>query len=152
MENTVSNSSKVPRAKFLGSVGLFCFSNICRFSIFKDPFATITHLSELYFRFGRSILLVQTNKNLWYLWTMAAAQAAENNRNEWGLTWYLWWGIHTLVSTWFHSLNSLVAEEALSLRISFHGTSLKWSRRISQTIPISTRIVMCYVMKRGIPF
>ena len=64
MENTVSNSSKVPRAKFLGSVGLFCFSNICRFSIFKDPFATITHLSELYFRFGRSILLVQTNKNL----------------------------------------------------------------------------------------
>ena len=25
----------------------------------------------------------------WFLWTMAAAQVAENHVNEWGLTWYL---------------------------------------------------------------
>ena len=25
----------------------------------------------------------------WFLWTMAAAQAAENHGDEWGLTWYL---------------------------------------------------------------
>ena len=26
----------------------------------------------------------------WFLWTMAAAQAAENHGDEWGLTWYLY--------------------------------------------------------------
>ena len=25
----------------------------------------------------------------WFLWTMEAAQAAENHGDEWGLTWYL---------------------------------------------------------------
>ena len=24
----------------------------------------------------------------WFLWTMAAAQAAENHGDQWGLTWY----------------------------------------------------------------
>ena len=38
---------KVPRAKFLGSDGLYCFSSICKFGSFKNPFATITSLSEL---------------------------------------------------------------------------------------------------------
>ena len=41
---------------------LFCFSKICKFGSFKNPFATITSLSELYFRFRRFILLVQTKK------------------------------------------------------------------------------------------
>ena len=53
--NTISNSPKVRRAKFLGKDRLFCFSIIL-------PFAMITSLSELYFRFRRYILLVQTNK------------------------------------------------------------------------------------------
>ena len=30
----------------------------------------------------------------WFLWTMAAAQAAENHADEWGLAWYLRWGIY----------------------------------------------------------
>ena len=47
----ISNSPKVPRAKFLGSDGLFCFSSICKFGSFKNHFAMITRLSELYFRF-----------------------------------------------------------------------------------------------------
>ena len=55
---------KVPRAKFLGSNGLFCFISICKFGSFKNPFATITSLSELYFRFRRFILLVQTKKSI----------------------------------------------------------------------------------------
>ena len=42
--------------------GLFCFSSICKFDSFKNPLATITSLSELYFRFKRFILLVQTKK------------------------------------------------------------------------------------------
>ena len=39
-----------PRAKFLGSDGLFCFTSICKFSSFKNPFAMITSLYQLYFR------------------------------------------------------------------------------------------------------
>ena len=45
--------------KSLGSEGLFCFSSICKFGSFKNPLATITILSEFYFRFRRFILLVQ---------------------------------------------------------------------------------------------
>ena len=62
VQNTIGNSPKVPRAKFQGSDGLFCFINIGRFGRFKNPFATITNLSELYLRFRRFILLVQTKK------------------------------------------------------------------------------------------
>ena len=53
VENTISNSPKVPRAKFLESDALFCFSSICKFGIFKNPSVMITSLSELYFRFRK---------------------------------------------------------------------------------------------------
>ena len=36
----------------------------CKFGSFKNPFAMITNLSELYIRFRRFILLVQTNKRI----------------------------------------------------------------------------------------
>ena len=49
------------KAKFLGSDGIFCIS-ICKFGTFTNPFATITSLSELNFRFRRFIMLVQTKK------------------------------------------------------------------------------------------
>ena len=39
-----------------------CFIIICNFGSFKNPFAMITSLSELYFRIRRFILLVQTKK------------------------------------------------------------------------------------------
>ena len=44
------------------SDGLFRFNSICKFGSFSNPFATITSLPELYFRFRRFILLVQTKK------------------------------------------------------------------------------------------
>ena len=69
----------------------------------------------------------------WFLWTMVAAQAVENHGDEWGLTWYFLCGIHTSIPTWTHSQNSLAAAEAPSLKISSHGTSLKWSQRPSQS-------------------
>ena len=50
------------RAKFLEKDRLFCFISICQFGNFKNPFATITSLSELYFRFRTFILLVQMVK------------------------------------------------------------------------------------------
>ena len=39
-----------------------CFISICKFGSFKNPFTTITNLSELYFRIRRFILLVQTKQ------------------------------------------------------------------------------------------
>ena len=62
VENTISNSPEVTRAKFLGSNGLFCFISICKFGSFKNPFAAITSLSELNFRSRRFIFLVQMKK------------------------------------------------------------------------------------------
>ena len=107
---------------------IFCFISICKFGSFKNPFATITSLSEFYFWIRRFILLVKWKK--WFLWTMAAAQAAENHGDEWGLTWYFLWGIYTSIPTWTHSQNSLAVAEALrSLKKSSHETSLKWSQR-----------------------
>ena len=47
---------------------------------------------------------------------MAAAQAAENHGDVWGLTWYFQWGIYTSIPIWTHSQDSLAAAEALSLR------------------------------------
>ena len=64
---------------------------------------------------------------------MAAAQAAKNHGDEWCLTWYFWWGICKSIPPWTHSQNSLEAAESLSLKISSHGTSLKWSRRPAQS-------------------
>ena len=61
-ENTFDNSQKVPRAKFQGSDGLFYFISICKFGSFKNLFATITSLSELYLRIRRFFSLVQTKK------------------------------------------------------------------------------------------
>ena len=130
VESTTGNWSTVLRAKFLGNDGLFCFISICKFGSFKNTFATITSLSELYFRIRRFILLVQTKK--WFLWTMAAAQAAENCSHEWGLTWFFWWGIYTSFPSWTH-LQNWPATEALSLKISSHGTSLIWTQRQSQS-------------------
>ena len=39
-----------------------CLSSVCKFGSFKNPFATITSLPELYSRFRRFILLLQTKK------------------------------------------------------------------------------------------
>ena len=130
-ENIISNSPKVRRAKVLASDVFFCFSSIFKFGSFKNPFAKITSLSEFYFRFKRFTLLIQTKK--WFLWSMTGAQAAENHGDMWGLTWYLWWGVYASIPTWTHLQNSLAAAEALSLKISSHGTSLKWSWRLPQS-------------------
>ena len=60
VQNIISNSPKVIRAKFWESDGLFCFICIHKFGSFKNSFATITSFSKLYFRFRRYIVLVHT--------------------------------------------------------------------------------------------
>ena len=55
---------------------------------------------------------------------MASAKAAENHGDQWGLTWNFLWEMHTSIPTWTQSQNSQGAAEALSLKISSHGTPL----------------------------
>ena len=46
------------------------FSSICKFGSFKSPFASITSLSELYFRFRRFMMFVQmrsTSREVWWI-------------------------------------------------------------------------------------
>ena len=64
---------------------------------------------------------------------MATAKLAENHGDELGLGWYLQWKIYTSISTWAHSQYSLAAAEVVSLKISSHGTFIKWKWRPPQS-------------------
>ena len=129
VENTISNLPKVPRVKSLGSDGLFCFISICKFGIFKNPFATITSLCEFFLR--RLILLVQTKKSdfceLWQqhkqLKTMELSEA--------------WPDIYSL--GYMHQFQPEPTHKILwqqqkhwILKISSYRTYLKWLWRPSQ--------------------
>ena len=125
VENTIGNSPKVPQAKFLGNDGLFCFISICKFGSFKNPFATITSLSELYLRIRRFFSLVQMKKVIsmnygnstssWKPWRWVRLDLILTMRE-----------IYASIPTWTHSQNLIAAAETLSLIISSHETSLKW--------------------------
>ena len=39
VENIIGNLPKFPKAKFLGSDGLFCFISICKFGSFKNTYS-----------------------------------------------------------------------------------------------------------------
>ena len=125
VENTICNSPKVPRAKFLGSHRLFCFISLCKFGSFKNSFATITSFldSEDSLRWYK--------RKKWFLWTMTAAQAAQKYVDEWGLTWYLLWGIYTSIPTWTQSQNSLAAAGELK-----NIPLWNISQMITMTVPI----------------
>ena len=104
-------------------------------------------LACLNFTLGSEGLFYWYKRKKGFLWTIAAAHAAENHGDECGLTRYLPWGIYTSVSTWTHSQNSLAVPEADFKDI------LPWniSQMIRKIIPIS-RIVISHAMKRGILF
>ena len=92
-----------------------------------------------YRRIIRFMLLIQTKKR--FLWTMAAVQAAENHGDEWGLIWYLLSGIYTSIP--------LTTFTSISRSAKFKDI-LPWniSQMIIKTVPISTRIVISYAIKR----
>ena len=63
LDNTIRNSPKFLRTKFLGRDRTFCFISTRKFGSFKNPenpFTPITSLSEIHFRCTRFILFVQT--------------------------------------------------------------------------------------------
>ena len=45
----------------------------------------------------------------------------------------IFYEVYTSIPTWTNSQNSLAAAEAPRLKIFSHGTSLKWSQRLSQS-------------------
>ena len=95
----------------------------------EEPFCSLRLLACVNFTLDSEYLFCWCKQKKWFLWTMAAAEAAENYGDEWGLTWYFPWGIYKWIPTWTHSQNSLVVAEVLSLKLSSHLTSLKWYQR-----------------------
>ena len=145
VKNTIGNSPKVLRAKFLGSDGLFCFISICNFGSFKNPFATISSLSELYFRIRKFILLVQT-KNV-----------ISTNYGSSTFSWKPWRWVRfdlILLMRDIHinsSLNPLTKFMSSSRTTEFKDI-LPWniSQMITKTVPIGTRTVISNAMKQDI--
>ena len=123
-----------------------------------DIFALVTYKSSEASKIIMQLLLTFTldfedllcrykRKNFYELWTMAAAQVAENHQDEWRLTWYWWRRIYASILTWNYSQNLPAAAEALRLKISSYISEIT-----TNTILISTGIVISYAMKQGIPF
>ena len=82
---------------------------------------------------------------------MATAQALENNGGEWGLTWYLWWGIYKTIPTWTHLQNPVAAVEVEAL-ISKISSKKNISLMIEKINPVRMRIIIVCDMTQGIPF
>ena len=144
---TISNLPKTLRAKFLGKDGPFCFSSICKFGSFMNPFTMITSLSRLYFRFRRFIMLVRMKK-------MISMSYGSRTRS-----WKPWKWVRfdlILIMRVIHINSNLeqFTKFTSSSRSSEFKDILPWkmSQMITKTISISTRIVKSYAMKRGILF
>ena len=139
VENTISNWPKVTRAKFLGSNGPFCFISICKFGSFKNCFARITNLSELYFIIRRFILLVQMKKVI-----SMHYGSSTSSWKPW--RWVRLDLIFSMRDIYINSnLNPLTKFTSSSRSTKFKDI-LSWniSQIISKTVPSSTRIVISY--------
>ena len=108
---------------------VFCFISKLKFGSLRNPFATITSLPELYLRIRGFILLVQkkvismnygSSRSNWKPW-------------RWSRFDLTLWEMYASIPTWTHPQNWLAAAEALTLKMSSHGKSLKWSQRPSQS-------------------
>ena len=89
------------------------------------------------------------NKKNWYLWTMAATQAADNHGHEWGFDL-----IFIMRDVYINSnLNPPTKFTSSSRSTKFKDIlPQNISQMIRKTIPISTRIVISYATKQGVLF
>ena len=133
------------RAKFVGSNRLFCFISICKFGSFKNPFATINSLSEVYFQIRRFILLVQTQKviSMYY-------GSSSSSWKPWRLVRLD--PIFSMRDIYINSNLNLLRKFTSRSRSTEFKDILPWniSQMVTKNVPISTRIVISYVMKWGI--
>ena len=122
---------------------------ICECGSFKKPFATITkpvRMSECYFRFKRFILLVQTKRVI------------SMNYGRSTSSWKPWRRvrIHLIFTMSYIYINSNL-HPLTEFTSSSRSTEFKYilpryiSQIITKIIPISTRVVITYAMKRSIP-
>ena len=126
-------------AKFLGSDRLFCFISVSKFGSFKNPFAMITSLSELSFRFRIFILLVKTK--------VISMNYCCNTSS-----WKPWRWVRFDLTFSMKDINSklyLLTKITRSRSAQFKGI-FPWniSQMIAKTIPISAKIVISYTMKQ----
>ena len=68
LRTLLANRQRSREPSFWEIMDSFVKIGICKFGSFKNPFATITSLSELSFRFRRATLLVQMKSDLYELW------------------------------------------------------------------------------------
>ena len=132
---------------FLGSDGFFCFSGICKFGSFKNPFATIISLPELYFRFRKFILLLETKKVI--------PMNYDSSTSCWKpWRWLRFDLILTMRDIYINSNPNPITKFTSSSRSTEFKDILPWniSQIITNTIRISMRIVISNVMKQDIPF
>ena len=135
----IPQKSRGPR--FRGVIGLFCFISIYTFRSFKNPFATIINLSELYFTF-RFILFVKTKKMI------------SMNYHSWKpWRWVKFDLMLTIKDIYINTNLNPLTKFTSSSRSSEFRNILQWniSKMIMKTVPISTRMVLTYVMKPSIP-
>ena len=125
---TLAIRQKSREPSFWEVIELFYFISISKFGSFKNHFATITSLSELYFRITRFIM-IKTK-------TVISMNFGSSTSN-----WKLWWARLELILSKDVYINSnlnlltkfTAASDARSFKISSHGTSSKWSRKPSQS-------------------
>ena len=123
----------------MDSFVLLAYAILCSF---KNPFATITSLSEPYFRFRRFIFLVKTKKVI-----SMNYGCSTSSRKPWR------WVILLVRDIYINSNLNPLKKFTSSTRSTEFKDILPWniSQMIMKTIPISTRIVISYAMKWSIP-
>ena len=131
-------------AKFLESDWLFCFISTCKFGSFKNPFAMVTSLPELYIRFRRFALLLQIKKVI--LWAIAAASSWNRSR------WVRLDLIFTMRNIYINSNLNPLTKFTGNRSAEFKDITSGIFQMIIKTFPISTRIVISHAMNRCIFF
>ena len=124
-----------------------CFSMLCNAFLLKSAISSHnSSISELYFRSRRFILLVQTKKVI-----SMSYGSSTSSWKPW--RWVRLNLIFSMRDIYINSnLNPLTKFTSSSRSTKFKDI-LPWniSQMITKTIPISTRIVISYVMKWSIP-
>ena len=106
-------------------------------------------LACLNFALDSKVWFCWYKRKKWFLWPMAATQAAKNYEEEWGLTL-----IFTMRDIYINSnLKSLMKFNSSS-KVSEFKDIFPWniSHMIKKAIPLTMTIVIKYAVKRGIPF
>ena len=132
---------------FLEVMHSFVLVAYANLAVFTNLFAMIASLSEPYFRLRRFFLFVQTKKVI--------SMNYSSGTSSWkSWRWVRFDLIFTMRDIYINSNLNLLTIFTSSSRSTEFKDILPWniSQMITKTIPISTRIVISYAMKRGIPF